>query len=354
MPKRIILLTPSMSKGGAESQLLKIAQFLKAEDHKVLLISMKRIDEFDGALQECGCDLVFLNNWARKPFSNVRALCKIIDNFRPDVVLAFMFVAIIAARLLKLRNNFKLISSIRISVIPAKWYIPFRMTSGLDDVIVYNSLAAKQRFEKNGLCVRGGRIIKNGISIPTFQSNEQIESQSFNWICIGHFRWNKDYKTLFRAVALIKHKDFQLNILGKLDAEQWPEEMIKSLGISSHVNLLGFKSDPKSFLERADAFVLSSFSEGMPNAILEAMALAKPVVVTDIDGNRELVKQAACGFLCEPESEYAMAEAMLKIMEMPESKRLLLGERGNEYVRAHFAEDQVMKHWMQLINETTC
>ncbi|MBE9601662.1 glycosyltransferase [Pedobacter sp. MC2016-24] len=352
--KRIILLTPSMSKGGAESQLLKIARFLQTEDHKVLLISMKGIDEFDGALQECGCDLLFLNNWIRKPFSNVNALCRTIDNFKPDVVLAFMFVAIIAARVMKLRTNFKLISSIRISVIPAKWYVPFRMTSGLDDVIVYNSLAAKQHFEKKNLCVRGGRIIKNGISISNFKPKAQLANLPFKWICIGHFRWNKDYKTLFRAVALIKHHDFQLNILGKPDGEQWPEEMINSLGISSHVNLLGFKSDPRSFLEDANAFVLSSFSEGMPNAVLEAMALAKPVVVTDIDGNHELVTKAACGFLCESENEHAMATAMLKIMEMSDAKRFMLGERGREYVCANFAEDQVMKRWMQLINETTC
>lgn len=351
--KRIILITPSMSKGGAETQLLKIACFLKAENHKVLLVSMKQIDEFDGVLQKSGFDLIFLNSWIRKPFSNVKTLCKTFDDFRPDVVLAFMFVAIIAARLMKLKNNFKLISSIRISVVPAKWYIPFRLTSGLDDIIVYNSLAAKQRFEKKGLCVKGGRIIKNGISIPNFKLKDQFENKPFNWICVGHFRWNKDYKTLFKAIALIKHKDFKLNILGKLDGAQWPYEMIQSLGISEQVNLLGFKADPRAYLEASDAFVLSSFSEGMPNAILEAMSVAKPVVVTDIDGNHELVAQASCGFLCESANEHAMAAAMLKVMEMPQSKRLILGEKGSQYIRANFAEDVVMKHWMQLIDETT-
>lgn len=346
-------MTPSMSKGGAETQLLKVALFLRDNDHKVLIISLKPIDEFNGALEKSGIDLVFLKKWSKHPLMNLKMLWRTIKIFRPDVVIAFMFVAIIFARLLKLGLKFRLISTIRISVIPKKWYLLFRVTSGLDDVVVYNSVASKSNFESQSFGLKSGLVINNGISIPV-SANEIKEKESlFTWICVAHFRWNKDYQTLFKAIALIKERKFRVDIIGELNGELWPYQAIKEMGIDKHVCILGFKPNSSHYLKRSDAFVLSSFSEGMPNAILEAMAHGKPVVVTDIDGNRELVQQACCGFLCEQQNEYSMATNMLKIMDMSVAERQGLGDKGKTHIEKRFGEEKIMNEWMQLIEQLT-
>lgn len=352
--KRVILVTPSMSKGGAETQLLKIAFFLKSRHHKVLIISLKPIDEFNGDIRKLGLESLFLRSWFRYPISNISMLYETIKKFRPDVVVAFMFIAIIFARLLKMSLKFKLISTIRISVIPRKWYMPFKLTDGLDDAVVYNSFASKDNFERRKLVKKTGIVINNGILMPQIKPNTGIVSlkKQFSWTCVGHFRWNKDYLTLFKAIALIKEKDFKVDIIGELN-ESWPFKIIEELQIQSHVNILGFKQNTYCYLESSDAFVLSSFSEGMPNAILEAMAHAKPIVVTDIDGNRELVQKASCGFLCKKQNENEMAANMMKVMEMSQSERELLGKRGKEYVESSFSEGKVMGDWMQLIDQVT-
>lgn len=347
-------MTPSMSKGGAETQLLKIAFFLKSRHHKVLIISLKPIDEFNGDIRKLGLEALFLRSWFRYPLSNISRLYETIRKFRPDVVVAFMFIAIIFARLLKINLKFKLISTIRISVIPRKWYMPFKLTDGLDDAIVYNSFASKDNFERQKLVKKTGIVINNGILMPQIKEdivNQPLKGQ-FIWICVGHFRWNKDYLTLFRAIALIKDKDFKVNIVGELN-ESWPYKVIEELEIQSHVNILGFQQNTYSYLGSSDAFVLSSFSEGMPNAILEAMAHAKPIVVTDIDGNHELVEKAGCGFLCEKQNEYEMAANMMKVMEMSQAERNILGKKGKEYVESSFSEGKVMGDWMQLIDQVT-
>ncbi|WP_316791790.1 glycosyltransferase [Pedobacter frigoris] len=351
--KRVILMTPSMSKGGAETQLLKVALFLRDNGHKVLIISLKPIDEFNGVLEESGVSLVFLRKWSRNPFSNLRMLWDAVNIFRPDVVVAFMFIAIIFARLLKLGVKFRLISTIRISVIPKKWYLLFKATSGLDDAVVYNSVASKNNFEFKNFGLKNGLVINNGISIPMSSTEIREKESSFTWLCAAHFRWNKDYLTLFKAVALIKERKFRLDIIGELNNETWPYEVIKEMGIHEHVRILGFKPNASYYLERSDAFVLSSFSEGMPNAILEAMAYGRPVVVTDIDGNRELVQQAGCGFLCEPQNEYSMAANMLKIMDMQNVERDELGSSGKMHIEKSFGEEKVMNEWMQLIEQLT-
>ena len=348
--KRVILLTPSMSKGGAETQLLKVAIFLKSRSYHVLIISLKPIDEFNGELQLSGVHIVFLKNWGYSTFSNLQSLYRIVKTFKPTVVIAFMFIAIIFARLLKLVLKFKLIATIRISVLPNKWYVPFKITGGMDDEIVYNSYASKHNFEKLRLVTRSGIVINNSISFPEVKNGIHNDINYFKWVCIGHFRWNKDYLTLFKAIALIDRPNFRIDIIGELNDELWVYQVIKELDIGDKVNLLGFKSNARDWLGNADAFVLSSFSEGMPNAILEAMASGKPVVVTDIDGNHELVKNGNCGFLCGRKDETDMALKMQSMMDLPLSDRNELGANGRRYIEAHFNEKRIMGEWQALID----
>lgn len=351
-PKRVILLTPSMSKGGAETQLLKLALFLKSEGEQVLIISLKPIDEFKEALEKSGLEVVFLNSWSGHFMSNLRLLYARVKGFKPDVLIAFMFIAIIFARLLKMRLKFKLISSIRISVLPAKWFVPFKMTMGLDDAVVYNSAASKSNFESRNPRLKQGMVIHNGIFIPEEVSPAVEKGEVFKWICVGHFRWNKDYPTLFKAIALIKDRNFSVDIIGELGGVTWPYQMIEELNIQERVNLIGFKPEASVFLKQSDAFVLSSFSEGMPNAVLEAMAHALPVLVSDIDGNKELLTAVNCGFLFEKQDEYDLAGKLLKVMNMTEAERTALGERGRQYIEAQFSEAVVMKQWKTLIEKT--
>jgi len=347
-------MTPSMSKGGAETQLLKIALFLQANGHKVLLLSLKPINEFNGEIERSGINVIFLRQWNRYPFFNLRLMMHVLKSFRPDVIVAFMFVAIIFARLFKILLRFRLISTVRISVLPKKWHLLFKMTSGLDDAIVYNSVASKDNFESRNLRLKTGMVINNGIAIPgTPVQVEKTKDSVFIWVCVAHLRWNKDYMTLFKAIALIKERKFIVDIIGEMNNQVWPLEVIKNMGIGDHVRILGFKPNTASYLARSDAFVLSSFSEGMPNAILEAMAHVKPIVVTDIDGNHELVEKANCGFLCGKQNEYMMAANMLKIMDMPEAERKALGMNGKNYVEEHFGEGNIMNEWMTLIDSFT-
>lgn len=349
LPKRVILLTPSMSKGGAETQLLKLALFLKSEGDQVLIISLKPVDEFKEVLEKSGLEILFLRSWPSHFISNFRSLYGHVKSFRPQVMIAFMFIAIIFARLLKMRLKFKLISSIRISVLPAKWYVPFKLSNGLDDVVVYNSVASKSNFERLNPGLKKGMVIHNGIRIPPL--GMVAKDDVFKWICVGHFRWNKDYPTLFKAIALIRDRNFSVDILGELAGATWPYRMIEELKLQQKVNLIGFQPDATVYLRRSDAFVLSSFSEGMPNAVLEAMAHALPVVVTDIDGNNEILTAAKCGFLFEKQNEYELADRLLRIMDAAVAERKALGQAGREYISQKFSEAGVMRQWKGLIEE---
>ncbi len=351
MKSKVLFITSAMCKGGAETQLVKVALFLSSLGCTVQIISLKPINEFEINYDKEGIPVLFLKNWSRDPVANCRILYKSVKEFKPDIVIAFMFIAIIFARILKLLLNFRLISSIRIAVLTRKWYIPFLMTSGLDDAIVFNSRSSKANFENKGFTRKKGIVINNGIFIPQINPKIQIETKEFIWVCIAHFRWNKDYVTLFKAIAILKGLNFRVNIIGEYNHHNNPFRIIKDLDIEDHVNVLGFKQHTAQYLDDADAFVLSSFSEGMPNALLEAMAYSKPVVVTNIECNNEVLHSSGCGFLFNQGDEYDLADKMLSMMNLSVSARKVLGANGRGYIQKNFAEDGVMKNWLKIINQ---
>jgi len=352
MSKKVLFITSGMCKGGAETQLIKVALYLKSINYTVKIISLTPINEFDIDYDKEGIPVVFLKIWRYYPIKNLNLLYQILKSYQPDIVVAFMFIAIIFARLLKKIFRFKLISSIRIAVLTKKWYIPFRATSGLDDIIVYNSLASKINFEKHGYVSTKGTIINNGISIPDTinLANLKLPKGKFVWICIAHFRWNKDYNTLFKAIEILKGLNFRVDIIGEYNNGYDPMRTIKDLKIQDHVNLLGFKQNAAHYLAYADAFVLSSFSEGMPNALLEAMAYQKPVVVSNIDCNNEVLEASNGGFLFQKENAHDLAVKMLNMMRLTPNERNALGANGRAYIQKNYAEESVMKHWSNLIN----
>ncbi|HTN21390.1 MAG TPA: glycosyltransferase [Pelobium sp.] len=354
MGNRILLITTALCKSGAETQLVKLAFFFKSRNYEVQIISLKPINEFDIDFEEEGVPVIYLKSWLSSPISNGKFLLRKLKAFKPDVVIAFMFISIIFARILKKYVSFKLISSIRTAVIPFKWYIPFKLTSGLDDIVVYNAKASKESFESKGIIKQNGVVIHNSIHIPDIEKldDKPIPNDKFKWICIAHFKWNKDYKTLFKAIQILKGRNFSVDIIGGYTSANNPFPIIKELGIEEHVNILGFKQNTSDYLKNADAFVLSSLFEGMPNALLEAMAYAKPVLVTDIACNKEVVQFAACGYLSNKKDEEDLAVKMLRMMIAPPNIRQKLGENGRSYIKENFSQNDVMNNWLQTVNYT--
>ena len=350
MNKKIIIVTPALGKGGAETQLIKIARFLKLQNKEILIISLKHKNDFSAILMQEGINVLLLkNNWTLNFIPNIYNLFRTIKNYKPDVTIAFMFIAIIVARILKGCFRFRLISSVRAARIDKKWEAMFRLTSKLDDIVVFNSFASKAIFEKDNLTRKEGIVIKNAVTVPYYDCLEITTNGPFKWISVAHFRVDKDYQTLFKAIAILKKNNFQIDIIGDLYDLKWPEQMILELGIQDRVNLLGFKSDCSDYLKNSNALILSSFSEGMPNAILEAMAYSKPVVASDIDSISEIFRDFQGGLLFRTGDPVDLAEKMLAIMKMKEGELKNMGAAGRINILNNFEESLVLKQWLQLV-----
>ena len=93
--------------------------------------------------------------------------------------------------------------------------------------------------------------------------------------------------------------------------------MTQQLGIQGEVRLLGVRHDVNRLLAPIDLFILPSLWEGLPNAILEAMAMQKPVIATTVGGNVEAVTEGQTGLLVPPYDAPALADAMLSLLRDP-------------------------------------
>jgi glycosyltransferase involved in cell wall biosynthesis len=136
----------------------------------------------------------------------------------------------------------------------------------------------------------------------------------------GRLKPQKDFTTLIQAFSKVKQQipDAKLVILGEGPQRQELEALVVQLGIAESVDLIGFQKNPYAFIAMADVFVLSSQYEGLPNILIEALALGKEIVATDCDsGPAEILKYGKYGKLVPTNDPDQMADAILDTLEEP-------------------------------------
>ncbi len=176
-------------------------------------------------------------------------------------------------------------------------------------------------------------------------------SPTFIWLAVGRLAPAKDYPNMlpaFAAAVRAEKSDAQLWVAGDARGdEKTPlETLAKDFEIDAAVRWLGLRRDMPALLDAADAFVSSSAWEGMPLAVGEAMSMAKPVVVTDVGGVREMVGNA--GVVVPPKNPRALAEAMLETMQQSREVLAANGQAARERILRHFSMDATADTWEAL------
>lgn len=161
----------------------------------------------------------------------------------------------------------------------------------------------------------------------TLQANETITHEWFSnskkkciILGVGRFSRAKDFPTLVHAFAKVKKKipNSELLILGDGRQRSMIVETARRLDVAQDVLLPGFDPNPYPYFAKADIFVLSSKWEGLPSALIEALALGTPVVSTDCpSGPREILQNGRYGLLVPPGDPSALAEAILITLAKP-------------------------------------
>ena len=356
--KPLLFVITDLDYGGAERQLVLLASRLVKRGWQVKVVSILPPRAFVDDLKKVGVEVEtlgithkwqFLLAWIR--------LRKIIAEWKPQIVHSFMVHANILSRLVKLCDKqYKLICSIRNIKEGGRireWL--YRLTDPFCDLTTHVSRQGVRRYVAIG-AVSSKKIISlpNGID-PSFffkASEKKLDSRTkdFFWLAVGRLVPAKDYATLLKAFAELM-KDFnnaKLWIAGDGPLRKNLEALAHNLGLDNSVSFLGLRKDVPELMALADAFVLSSAWEGMPNVLLEASASGLPIVSTKVSGAEEIVCEGKTGYLVPPGNPLALAEAMRKVMICFPKKRRNLGEVAKRRIKRYFHIEYVVDRWEKL------
>jgi glycosyltransferase involved in cell wall biosynthesis len=144
----------------------------------------------------------------------------------------------------------------------------------------------------------------------------------------------------------------QFQLLGPIDKENRTAiggaELAAWIGDGA-VEHLGTTDDVRPFIAAATAVVLPSYREGLPRSLLEAAAVSRPLIATDVPGCRAVVENRVNGLLCKVRSAESLADAMREMAEMPAEQRRAMGEAGRRKVQAQYSEEFVVQVYLDVL-----
>lgn len=143
----------------------------------------------------------------------------------------------------------------------------------------------------------------------------KIASTDFILCSIGELNQNKNHKIVLEALSKIDNKNIKYLIIGTGPLNDELSEKVKKFGLEKQVTLLGYRKDIYELLELSDVFVFPSYREGLSKALMEAMAMGKPLIASDIRGNRDLIDDNKGGILFDPTDSDQLLQSIMKMLE---------------------------------------
>lgn len=357
--KRIALFISSLQKGGSERVMVNLAEYFHEKKYDVILVTQYKMEkeysispqirrvysEPDASRLQGGRIRNFLVRFG--------ALRDIWNAYRPDVILAFLgknnLMAVATAAFLpskvavSVRGEPTMEYEGKIMQLLAK--VVFRFADG----VVLQTERARAFFPK--------RVRKKSVILPNplneqFLNREICEEPEDLIVTAGRLDENKNHAMLIHAFARIaeEYPTVKLVIYGEGVLRTELERLVAEKGLSDRITLPGNVENVADHICKARIFTLTSNTEGMPNSIMEAMALGIPVIATDCPcgGPAVLIENGVNGLLVPVGDAYALADAFRRIFEDREFE-LKLRENACK-ITEKLAPDKVNREWEEYLN----
>ena len=228
---------------------------------------------------------------------------------------------------------------------------------GAHAIIVVLSTRMKKSLAEYGFDLPGTQLIPSGVDTTRFQptaANTSSAERGQVVVCVSGLRYEKGIDVLLQAWHLV-HKQApqaRLIIVGGGSLQKQLEAMAEALGIADSIEFAGLQNDVPAQLHRGSLAVLPSRFEGMPNALLEAMACGIPCVSTRVSGSEDIIQHGVNGLLVEPEDYQGMAEALLTLLRDPTLIQRY-GRAARKRIEKHYSLEQVMDRYIELYQSVT-
>jgi len=227
-----------------------------------------------------------------------------------------------------------------------------------DRVNAVCEFSARSLAEKDGFGGGPIEVIPNGIDRPKYEALSDIPATRLRLgldparkyiACVARFHPVKDHRTLLEAFATVARTrpDTDLLLVGDGALRPDLERLTSQYGLCNRVHFLGVRDDVADILRVVDVFTLTSVSEAASITLLEAMAAARPVVVTAVGGNPEIVRDGVDGLLAPRGDAHAISAALLRVLGDDDLARRL-GSSGARRVAETYLLDRTVERYYEL------
>lgn len=355
---KIMFCTSSMGKGGAERVISILANKLVNDNEVSILINTNKNISYklDEKVKIIALDNKYYKNTLIRNIYRIRQTRKNLLKEKPDIVLSFLpmpsFRIIIANRKLRIpivisdRNDPKQEYASRLTNFLMNWLYPKA------DGFVFQTNKQKEYFDKK--IQEKSTVIFNPIKDEFLNAkNIKIADKENVVINVGRLVEQKNQKMLIDAFAKFskRYPEYRLKIYGEGPLKDNLKKHIDDLKMNNKIFLCGITDNIKSELEKSKIFVLSSYYEGMPNALIEAMAVGCAVISTDCPcgGPCELIENGVNGVLIAVNNEIELVNS-LEDLAQDENKLKVFSENAKNIAELLKTEN-IVKQWSAYISK---
>ena len=328
-------------------------------------------DEYSEKLRSCGCSVVDFPMNARgiNPFSDIFIMVRLFLLYKklmPDLVFHYTIKPNIYGSIASYLSG---VQSIAVTtglgyafivegIISKIVKLLYRFAFKFPLKIVFLNRDDRDVFISEGL-VSIDKVVtfpSEGIDLNYFAPVSSLVSSGSvcTFLLIARILRDKGVYEYLHAAAKVKEQYpsavFQLlggyslsvkNSIGREEIEHWCESGI--------LEYLGTEDDVRSAISQADCVVLPSYREGVPRCLLEAAAMGKPIIATDVAGCREVVIENETGFLCSVKDSKALADCFIRMIKLSSHDRRTMGMAGRAHVQNNFSEEKVINQYIDLL-----
>lgn len=363
MMKRILFLAADLCSGGAERQMVTVACLLKSKGYDVMFYCYDKADFYADTLNNADIPIV----WDLEPSNYLKRLFKVrkfIRKGRFDSVISFLptcnFLNDVAAIG---KKRWKVITgerSSRESTFTSKRGKFFGWLQRYSDSIVCNSQNAHNMWkEYYPNYTEKLKVIYNNVQIGTILSGYEPKIDGkLHIIVAATYQYLKNPLGLVEALSLMSNeekKQLVIDWYGRKEMSRGNsrafDETAKAIEKNGFQEVFRLHSDTKEIsdkMNQADAVMLLSEFEGLPNVICEGMTIGKPIIMTKVSDYQILVDESN-GFLCDWNKPESIKEAILKMAALSKDQLQTMGQHSKEKASILFSKDAISQNWEAII-----
>lgn len=221
--------------------------------------------------------------------------------------------------------------------------------------VFFQNADDQRLFVSSGLVRRNatGLLPGSGINAANYPVTTPLDltQRRFRFLFIGRMLRDKGVEELAEATKLLHGRGIkvEVHLLGSIDqgnANAVPTERVRAWEELGLVTYLGRTDDVRPHIGHADCVLLPSYREGVPRSLLEAAAMARPVIATDVAGCRDVVDDQINGYLCRVNDPVDLAEKMVQMISLTPEQRNTMGAAGRRKIEVEFDEQIVIQKYL--------